>query len=278
VLVWRWIATHQAQLLARRDALLSYPPLAWFRVRYARELQWVRQRLTPGAFLGLHVTLGLLVAAGFLWLFGGVLQDVLAHDPLIRFDDILARMLQSWATPSATILFVLISDLGAPLLFVLSIIVAVFYSLRRQWLYLGGWLVALGGGEFLNLLTKQLVARPRPVFSQPELPANDYSFPSSHALLSLIAYGLLAYFVVLGLRTWRARTAVICAATMPVLLIGFSRLYLGMEYLSDVAGGYAGGGVWLSTCITGMELIRRGEITGGWIRRLQRWNGQHDLS
>jgi membrane protein DedA with SNARE-associated domain/membrane-associated phospholipid phosphatase len=277
VLVWYWLANHQAQLVARCDALLSYPPIARLRVRYARELQWIRQRLTPGQYLGLHVTLGLLVAAGCLWLFGGVAQDVIAHDPLVRFDQSLATTLHSWATPTATTMFVLISDLGEPVVLVLGIVVAVFYGWRRQWLYLGTWLVALGGGEVLNLLIKHLVARPRPVFAQPLIPESGYGFPSGHAVLSLIAYGLLAYFAFLGLRTWRARSAIICAATVLVLIIGFSRLYLGVHYFSDVAGGYAAGGVWLSTCITGMELIRRGEISERWIQRLQRWNGQHGL-
>ncbi len=76
-------------------------------------------------------------------------------------------------------------------------------------------------------------------------------------MLSLIAYGMLTYFGVLALQTWRARTAVVFAAVMLVVLIGISRMYIGVHYFSDVVAGFAAGGVWLSALITGMETIRR---------------------
>ncbi|CAN5714859.1 hypothetical protein BH24ACT21_BH24ACT21_06810 [soil metagenome] len=68
---------------------------------------------------------------------------------------------------------------------------------------------------------------------------------------------MMAYFVVLALKSWRSRTTVVFGAVLLVLLIGFSRMYLGVHYFSDVAAGFAAGGVWLSACITGMETIRR---------------------
>jgi membrane protein DedA with SNARE-associated domain/membrane-associated phospholipid phosphatase len=274
-LIWRWIAKHQENLVRLRERVLDYPPVARLRVRYARELAWLRQRLTPGQYMGLHVTLGLLMAAGFLWLFGGVAQDVIAHDPLVQFDQTLATLLHSWATPVATTIFVIISTLGEPVLAVLGIVVAGLLAWRRQWLHLGTWVIGLSGGEVLSQVIKYLVARPRPVFAQPLIPESGYSFPSGHAVLSLIAYGLLAYFAVLVLSSWRARTGVIMAAGLLVLVIGFSRLYLGVHYFSDVVAGYAAGGVWLSTCITGMELVRRGEISEEWKQRLQRWSNSH---
>jgi undecaprenyl-diphosphatase len=68
---------------------------------------------------------------------------------------------------------------------------------------------------------------------------------------------MLAFFCVLALRTWRARTAVVFGAALLVLLIGFSRMYLGVHYFSDVVAGFASGGIWLSALITGSETIRR---------------------
>jgi undecaprenyl-diphosphatase len=64
---------------------------------------------------------------------------------------------------------------------------------------------------------------------------------------------------VLALRTWRARAAVVFGTSLLILLIGFSRMYLGVHHLSDVVAGFAAGGVWLSTCITAMEFVRRGK-------------------
>jgi len=68
---------------------------------------------------------------------------------------------------------------------------------------------------------------------------------------------MLAYFAVLALRSWKARVAVVFGAALLVMLIGFSRMYLGVHYFSDVLAGYAAGGVWLSALITGVETIRR---------------------
>jgi undecaprenyl-diphosphatase len=267
---WRWLVHHRDVLMARRTALTRQPRVARLLARYHAQLYWLRARLTPGEYLGLHLTVGLLMSAGCLWLFGGLAEDIVHRDPLVRFDQAIATSLHGWATPAATTIFVLITDLGAPVVALLGVIIAIFYSWRRQWLHVGVWLAALGGGEILNLLLKQLFARPRPVFVHPLLLETDYSFPSGHAMGSLIVYGMLAYFAVLALRTWRARVAVVCGVTLLVLLIGFSRLYLGVHYFSDVVAGYAAGGVWLSACITGMELLRREELGAPVRVRLQR--------
>jgi membrane protein DedA with SNARE-associated domain len=65
-LAYRWVAGHRTRLLEYANAALSYPPVSRLRSRYDRQLLWLRRRLTPGQYLGLHLTLGLLAAAGCL--------------------------------------------------------------------------------------------------------------------------------------------------------------------------------------------------------------------
>ena len=75
---------------------------------------------------------------------------------------------------------------------------------------------------------------------------------------SLVGYGMLAYVLVILWVTDRTlRLFVVVATCVLVLAIGISRLYLGVHYFSDVIGGYAAGILWLTTCITGVELARR---------------------
>jgi membrane-associated phospholipid phosphatase len=74
---------------------------------------------------------------------------------------------------------------------------------------------------------------------------------------SVIFYGLLGYLAMQQIRTWRARVGTIVVEVVLVILIGFSRLYLGVHYLSDVLAGYAAGVVWLACTITGVETVRR---------------------
>jgi membrane protein DedA with SNARE-associated domain/membrane-associated phospholipid phosphatase len=255
---YRWVARHQTQILVYGDAVLSYPPFARLISRYERQLAWLLRRVAPGEYLGLHLTIGLLVAAGCVWLFGVVAEDLLNNDPLVRFDQTLVTILHERATPTLTAFFLVVTALGSlETIGLLGLVVGVIFGVRRQWLNLGTWLAALAGGLVLNELLKELFARPRPYFEHPLVLETSYSFPSGHATMSLIFYGMLAYFCVLALRTWRARTAVVFGASLLVLLIGFSRIYLGVHYLSDVVAGFASGGIWLSALITGSETLRR---------------------
>jgi membrane-associated phospholipid phosphatase len=135
---------------------------------------------------------------------------------------------------------------------------------RRLWTLLWTWVAAVAGSAVLNQLLKGFFQRPRPHFAHPLVVESSYSFPSGHAMESFVVYGMLAYLaVLLWLRSWEARVAVICGAALVVVLIGFSRMYLGVHYFSDVVAGYAAGGVWLSALITGAETIRRGGKKGG---------------
>jgi undecaprenyl-diphosphatase len=257
-LAYRWAANNRAQLVRYGEAILSYPPVARLTERYDRQLSWLLRRLTPGQYLGLHLTVGLVAAAGCLWLFGGIAEDILTNDPLVRYDRAIADYLHSVATPPLTLFFLVVTALGSiETIALLGIIMAAVFAKRRQWLYLGSWIAAAGGSAVLDRLLKELFARPRPFFEHPLLRETSYSFPSGHAMESLVVYGMLAYFAVLALDSWRARTAVVFGAVLLVLLIGFSRMYVGVHYFSDVVAGYAAGGVWLSALITGAETVRR---------------------
>src|SRR6478672_2858095 len=109
----------------------------------------------------------------------------------------------------------------------------------------------------LDLALKRVFHRTRPTWDVPLLTARGWSFPSGHAMGSLIAYGMLAYLLVRDAKGRRARVAIVVGAVLLVLLIGLSRMVLGVHYFSDVLGGYAAGVVWLAACITSLEVARR---------------------
>jgi membrane-associated phospholipid phosphatase len=257
-LAYRWAAHNRARMVGWGEAVLAYPSVDRLQTRYDVQLRWLLRRLTPGQYLGLHLTVGLLAAAGCLWLFGGLAEDLLTGDPIVRFDQALADYLHSLATPPLTTLFLVVTAFGSiETVVLLGVVVAAVLAWRRRWIFLGSWLAAVAGSAVLNQLLKGLFDRPRPFFEHPLLIETSYSFPSGHAMESFVVYGMLAYFVVLALRTWKARVGVVCGAGLLVVLIGLSRMYLGVHYFSDVLAGYAAGGVWLSSLITGVETIRR---------------------
>jgi membrane protein DedA with SNARE-associated domain/membrane-associated phospholipid phosphatase len=258
-LAYRWASHNREQLVGWGEAVLAYPPVAHLLRRYDAQLRWMLRRLTPGQYLGLHLTVGLMAAAGGLWLFGGLAEDLLTGDPIVRFDRVVDDYLHAHATPPLTTFFLLVTALGSiEAIVLLGVVVAALLAWGQRWTLLGTWLAAGAGSAVLDWLLKGLFERPRPYFAHPLLVETSYSFPSGHAMESFVVYGMLAYFTVLALRSWKARVAVVFGAALLVMLIGFSRMYLGVHYLSDVIAGYAAGGVWLSALITGAETIRRG--------------------
>ena len=260
---WRWFATNRARLAERAERLwqraAAAPALQQLRARYPRAWTFAAARFARGEYLGLHLTVGLAISLAGLWLFGGITEDVIHHDPLTQFDAALLSWLHAHATPIGYGIFDAISLFGsAEILTILALGMGLFLAARRQWTLLGGWLAAFAGGGLLDEMLKLAIRRPRPPYASAFLHHYSWSFPSGHAMGSLIGYGMLAYVLtVLWIHRPRAQVAVALGAAVLIVAIGLSRLYLGVHYFSDVVGGYAAGLLWLSACISGIEVARR---------------------
>lgn len=221
-----------------------------------RWVERLRSRLTILQYISLHLVAGLVISAVCLWIFAELAEEVFTEQEFTLIDNVIVHELHAAATPMATRFFVIVSAFGYQFLWVIAIGVGIFFILKRDRLKLWLWIAALVGGQVLNLLLKQWFARARPAFDDPLAVALFYSFPSGHATMSLISYGLLAYTLWLSpIQRWQ-RWLAVTAFVLLILLIGLSRLYLGVHYFSDVLGGFAAGGLWLSFCITGMRFLR----------------------
>jgi undecaprenyl-diphosphatase len=206
---------------------------------------------------GLHLTIGLVLSLGVLWLFGGIAEDVVHHDPLTQFDLTIADAFHRHASVLGVAIAKGLSLLGSPAFIAGWALAAVGLLLaRRQYLLLGGWVVALAGGGLLDLALVRIIHRTRPTWDLPLLTVRGWSFPSGHAMAPLVAYGMLAYLLARESHRRRQRVGIIAGGTLLVLLIGLSGLYLGVHYFSEVVGGYAAGLVWLAACISGLEVVR----------------------
>jgi undecaprenyl-diphosphatase len=141
--------------------------------------------------------------------------------------------------------FKTVSAVGGPTSWrVLAGAVGVALQLRRG--RRPDWQIALtmAGAAVLSGGTKALVGRSRPALAVPLDPPSGKSFPSGHALTSFVAAGL---FVLLlwPVCSARQRTLLLIAAAILVATVGFSRLALGVHYLTDVLGGWLLGAAWL---------------------------------
>jgi membrane-associated phospholipid phosphatase len=100
--------------------------------------------------------------------------------------------------------------------------------------------VALAGQAALEAITKTLVGRRRPMFAGPVAHASGAAFPSGHAMTSILAFGLLVLLVPRG-----AKPAAAVGGAVAVVLVGFSRLALGVHFVTDVIAGWLLGAAWL---------------------------------
>ena len=115
---------------------------------------------------------------------------------------------------------------------------------------------AIGGG-ILNTALKMLFARARPDVASAIAVARWYSFPSGHAMISFIACGALSYIVLRQKWPWVLKSAALALALTLVVLIGVSRVYLGVHWASDIAGGWSAGIVWLAAAVVAFEMLLR---------------------
>lgn len=218
------------------------------------------------------IALALAAAVLSALVFARIVEDYLTNDPLARWDVSFARWLSDERSTIGTDLFRAITFVGSPAvaIAVAAIVCVVLY--RRGQLVEAAFLpVVLGGAQLLNLILKLSFHRSRPEVAFVQL--DTYSFPSGHAMASTATYGALAYLAWGRLSSRRSRVLLGVAVTSLVGLIGFSRLYLGVHYLSDVLAGIAGGAFWLALSIVIQTIyVRRFALrfTGSRVDRLAR--------
>ena len=198
-------------------------------------------------FLSLVITLFL---AG--WGFLGVLQDVLAKDPLVMADQAVYHLFQSLRTPCADSVLVAITELGDSLVnIVLCGAVLIVLLLKRSYRTAGFWtLTAVGGLLGVQLLKWTIhLPRPMPLYHG----ASAYGFPSGHTTMSVILYGFLAILLARGL-SGTLRWGLFVSVFLISFFIAISRLYLGAHWLSDVLGGFFIGASW--TALLGIAYLK----------------------
>jgi undecaprenyl-diphosphatase len=116
-------------------------------------------------------------------------------------------------------------------------------------------LVLTAGTSLIVNAIKLLIGRPRPTLEEVLATATGYAFPSGHSAQAVVAYATLAYLLT---RRWRRRSVAVVAwttAAVVALVVGFSRMYLGVHWMTDVIGGYLLAAVWMVTVLTVVHTV-----------------------
>lgn len=225
---------------------------------FPRIHKFIAARLTPGEELGLHLTVGIALMLFAAWVFGGIAEEVVEAEEITLLDDWLARWFNARATPAFTQVMMYITHAhNTAGMLVMTTVLGIYFYLRKAPYWLLALLVSVPGGMLLNVILKHVFQRARPSLENPLLTLATYSFPSGHTVAATLFYGLIAAYLVCLASRWRPRFLIVLGACVMVGLVGLSRMYLGVHYLSDVLAAIAEGCGWLAICITGVSTLRR---------------------
>lgn len=156
--------------------------------------------------------------------------------------------IEKWWSPAVTQVMTGVTDLCRPLVLGgIAVAIGVVLLLRKRWFAAFPALMGVAGGAFLVLPIKELVHRPRPEASL--LAISGYSFPSDHAAVALLFFGLLLILVIPWLKQKASRWLLIGFSSVAVAFISFTRVYLGVHWFSDIIGGWLLGLGWLCTSL-----------------------------
>jgi membrane-associated phospholipid phosphatase len=201
----------------------------------------------------LHLIAGLLVFSIMTLTLGEIAEDVRDGEPLTITDVRFSNWLHTHGWAPLTKAMWVITSLHASLVVCGAALLLGIYLWRRRERY---WVVALWlsvfGGLLLNKTLKLIFHRARPRFRDAVQVLTSYSFPSGHTMIATVFYGALAAFVIACSKSWAQRILAAAVAITLILLVAFSRVYLGAHYLSDVLGAMAEGFAWVALSLTGL--------------------------
>ena len=227
-----------------KEALAANRELKELAQRHPRFFAFMGRRMNRETFTGLPLTLLTLSLAYVVILFTGIVEDFLTGTPIVAIDAHIANLIASFRTPFFIRFFTWITLLGkwqVITVFTLAFGLVLWVWDRRR--DLAALLVILTGSQVFTYVGKWAFHRPRPEL--PVLVEHSFAFPSGHATVAVAFYGFAAYVLMHRSKSWKAKIDYLFMAVSIVLLIGTSRLYLGVHFLSDVWSGYLVGAMWL---------------------------------
>lgn len=170
-----------------------------------------------------------------------------------QLDTNILLSIHQWTSPALDQIMLSITSLADPEFVVIIVVTSIGWLLwKKQFNQIKILVLACAGALILNQGMKIIFNRPRPTLWPSLLHETSFGFPSGHALGSIVLYGLLAYFYAVY-RPHHAKGIYFCSALL-IGSIGFSRLYLGVHYPTDIIAGYITGWLWLVACIWLLEL------------------------
>lgn len=218
--------------------LVRLPLVAGLETRFPRFARFLARRLDPRDPWGLPATLAAAAIFVGMWFFLGVLQDLVAKDPLVILDLRLHNSVALFRSPGMTRVMLVCTELGSGIVLALACLGMALLALARGGRRLAATLtLALGGSALLSVGLKAAFGSARPL--EAIIGANEASFPSGHLLSGTVVYGLLAALLLASRTRLWVRPLGVTLLLLVIVGIGLSRMYLGVHWPSDLLASLA---------------------------------------
>jgi len=167
---------------------------------------------------------------------------------VFSFDRSFLLWIHQFANSQLDRIFLFFTALGNPPTVVTIFIMTIAWlAMKRRYSDGIRFTIVCAGGVLIDRVMKLFFAKPRPELWHRLITETSFSFPSGHAVGSMVVYGFIAY--ILAKEMQQHKQYIYAAASLLIIAIGLSRLYLGVHYPTDIIAGYGIGFLWLVTCL-----------------------------
>ena len=213
----------------------------------------IKDRFRAGKWYGIGLTVGVACFALSILSFAAIVDSLSEKGTLFHLDLKINAYVIRVANPGLTGFLGTITDLGSIYLVVMvAVIVGIILFIRKNWWRLLALFLAVAIGQAVLNILKVAFQKPRP---ETEMFVFSYSFPSGHVFSATVIYGFCIYLAFRFINNATVKWIVSTLLAFLILLIGFSRIYLGVHWLSDTLAGYVTGFAWLLFCIFFAKIV-----------------------
>jgi len=213
-------------------------------------------RLPSPGLLAKWPMIGLIMFIFGSLIFGALTVNLFANGPLLAWDKAIANTLPAIGLKSLPIVKDIMTAgfyLGKEVVAALSLLLGLYFLYKRYWQELAMVVIGWAGSALIFNVLSHVIGRARPP-TQIWIIVNIPGFPSGHAVAVVTFYGLLAYMLAPKIASTFWKVVVIALALLIIGFVGFSRIFTGGHYLTDILSGYAVGIAWFGVVYTLIEL------------------------